>query len=95
MAADRRVVSSLDWVLRSTGPTARGRPGPRGRAIGTDFLVLDLLAIVERFATDFDGLPEIVEGVPQASVLIATGRLVRAVAVYGLLVTDAVLTCSA
>ena len=35
-----------------------------------------------------NGLPEFVEGVGVARVLVATGRLVRAVAVYGLLVAD-------
>ncbi len=43
---------------------------------------------MERFATDFEALPEVVKGVPAARVLVATGRLVRAVAVYGLLAAD-------
>jgi len=37
---------------------------------------------------NFEGLPEFMEGVGVARVLVATGRLVRAVAVYGLLVAD-------
>jgi len=51
-------------------------------------LVIDLPAFVERFATGFETLPQIIEGVPAARVLVATGRLVRAVAVYGLLAAD-------
>lgn len=51
-------------------------------------MVIDLPAIVERFATDFEGLPEFVDGVAVARVLVATGRLVQAVAVYGLLMAD-------
>lgn len=47
--------------------------------------MLDLPAVVDRFATDFDSLPEAVSGLPQVRVLIAAGRLVRAFAVYGLL----------
>jgi hypothetical protein len=35
--------------------------------------VLELPPIVERFATDFEGLPEIVEGVPAGRMLITSG----------------------
>ena len=44
--------------------------------------------IVEHFAMDFESLPEIIDGVPQARMLIAAGRLVRAFVVYGLLAAD-------
>jgi len=44
--------------------------------------------VVDRFATDFDGLPEIVEGFPGGRMFIAQGLLVRAFAVFGLLMTD-------
>jgi hypothetical protein len=44
--------------------------------------------VVERFASDFDALPEVIEGFPGARMLLATGVLVRAFAVYGLLVDD-------
>ncbi len=54
----------------------------------TDFLVLELPPIVERFATDFDGLPEVIEGFAGARLLIASGILVRGMVVYGLLVDD-------
>jgi hypothetical protein len=49
---------------------------------------MELPAVVERFASGFDALPEVVEGFPGARMLIATGVLVRAFAVYGLLVDD-------
>lgn len=39
-------------------------------------------------STDFDALPEIVEGFGGARMLIARGLLVRAFAVYGLLMAD-------
>jgi hypothetical protein len=54
----------------------------------SDFIVLELPPIVERFAVDFDGLPEIVEGVPAGRMLITSGVLVRAVAVFGLATSD-------
>ena len=50
----------------------------------TDFLVIDLPAVVDRFATDFDALPEIIEGLPTARMLIVHGRLVSQFVVYGL-----------
>jgi hypothetical protein len=50
--------------------------------------VLELPTIVERFAIDFDGLPEIVDGVPAGRMLITSGVLVRAIAVFGLATSD-------
>lgn len=44
--------------------------------------------IVERFATDFDGMLELADELPGGRVLITPGYLVGAVAVYGLLMTD-------
>jgi hypothetical protein len=62
--------------------------GPHGEPSATDFLVLELPAIVDRFATGFETLPEAVVGVAEARMVIGTGRLVRAFAVYGLLISD-------
>jgi hypothetical protein len=66
--------------------------GPDRSAAGapsaTDFLVFELPPVVERFATDFDGLPEVIEGFPGARLLIASGILVRGMVVYGLLVDN-------
>jgi hypothetical protein len=62
--------------------------GPNGEPSASAFIVLELPPIVERFATDFDGLPEIVEGVPAGRMLITSGVLVRAVAVFGLAISD-------
>lgn len=54
----------------------------------TDFLVLEIPAIVERFATGFDDLPEIVDGVAAGRMLIAAGVLVPVFVVFGVLVAD-------
>jgi hypothetical protein len=62
--------------------------GPHGEPSATDFLVIEVPAIVEQFATGFDTLPEAVEGVAEARMVIGTSRLVRAFAVYGLLMSD-------
>lgn len=88
MAADRRVVRVSPAFFEQLDEQLGSVRGDAGEPSATDFLVIDLPAIVERFATDFEGLPEFMEGVGVARVLVATGRLVRAVAVYGLLVAD-------
>ncbi len=50
--------------------------------------MLELPTIVERFATDFDGLPEIVDGVPAARMLITSGVPVHTIAVFRLATSD-------
>lgn len=50
--------------------------------------MLELPAVIERFASGFDDLPEIIDGNPSGRVLIVAGVLVRAVVAYGLLVDD-------
>jgi hypothetical protein len=62
--------------------------GVRGEPSSTDFLVTEMPAVVDAFASRFEELPEAVEGVPEARMVIATGSLVRAFAAYGLLTTD-------
>ena len=62
-----------------------------GSPSATDFLVFDLPPVVERFATGFDSLPEVIDGFPAARMLIAGGLMVRTLLVYGLLVdTDTI-----
>jgi hypothetical protein len=50
--------------------------------------VLELPAIVERFALNFDDLPEIVEGVSAGRMLITSGVLVGIIAVFGLATSE-------
>jgi hypothetical protein len=65
-----------------------GDPTPTGAPSAADFIALDLPAIINRFAEDFDELPEAVEGVPGARMLLAPGILVYAFVVYGVLADD-------
>jgi len=76
----RRVVRVTDSFFDQLDTYFGSERGPNGEPSATDFIVLELPAIVERFATDFDGLPEIVERVPAGRTLITSGVLVRAVA---------------
>jgi hypothetical protein len=81
MAVDRRVVRVSTAFFDQLDAQLAADRGSAGEPSATDFLVIDLPPIVHRFATDFETLPEVVKGVPAARVLVATGRLVRAVAV--------------
>ena len=84
----RRVVRVTDAFFEQVDDALGLDRGPNGEPSATDFIVLELPSIVERFATDFEGLPEIVEGVPAGRMLITSGVLVRAVAVFGLATSD-------
>jgi hypothetical protein len=50
------------------GPTT----GLHGEPSSTDYLIIELPAVVERFATDFDSLAEFVSGVRFAWMLVTT-----------------------
>jgi hypothetical protein len=84
----RRVVRASTAFLEQLDTQLGAERGPHGQPSATDFLVVEVPAIVEAFATRFDGLPEAVEGVPEARMVIGTGKLVRAFAAYGLLMDD-------
>lgn len=88
MAADRRVVRVTGAFFDQLDAQLGSDRGPHGEPSATDFLVLDLPVIVEKFARDFEHLPEIIDGIPPARMLIGTGRLVYAFVVYGLLAVD-------
>jgi hypothetical protein len=65
--------------------------GPLGEPSRTDFQTHDLLLIVDRFATDWDHLPQLLAGRNAYHVLISPGVLVRALAVEGQLASDGVI----
>ena len=65
--------------------TARG---PKGEPSSTDFLVLDLPTIVDRFAEDFESLALVYPGRSDYRVLVSTGTLVATSVVIGQLVAD-------
>lgn len=53
-----------------------GSRGPNGEPSSTDFLVMDLPSIVDRFAEDFDSLPAAFPGRLDYRALVVTGSLV-------------------
>jgi hypothetical protein len=66
----------------------RAERGPNGEPSTNDFQAFELLEIVERFATGFWQLPELIPGRTDYGLLIATGQLVRAFSVVGQLALD-------
>lgn len=88
MTVDRRPVRVADSLFEQLDRLLPAERGAGGEPSVTDFLVLDLPAIVDRFAVDFDVLPEVIVGVPSGRVLVTTGGLVARIAVYGLEAVD-------
>jgi hypothetical protein len=88
MGVDRRVVRVSAAFFDQLDELLGSERGSVGEPSATDFVVIELPAVVERFATDFESLPEMIEGTPAGRMLIAPGLLVRTFAVYGILVTD-------
>ena len=68
-------------------PARRGLDGQPSR---TDFQTHDLLLILDRFATGWDDLPQLIPGRDDYRVLITAGVLVAVVAVEGQLASDGV-----
>lgn len=88
MTSQRRNVRVGDGFFHQLDTQLGPDRGPNGEPSATDFLVLELPIVVDRFATAFTELPEIIEGFPAGRMLIARGLLVKAFAVYGIEVLD-------
>jgi hypothetical protein len=88
MAAERRTVRVSPAAFDQLDLQLPQDRGPLGQPSVGDFIVLELPAVVERFASGFEDLPEIIDGIPSGRMLIAPGLLVRAYVVYGVLLED-------
>lgn len=86
--AERRTVRVSPAAFDQLDHQLRQERGSIGQPSVGDFIVLELPAVVERFATGFDALPEIIDGTPGGRMLIAPGLLVRAFVAYGVLLDD-------
>lgn len=84
----RRVVRATPDFFTLLDEQLGDERGPHGEPSSVDFEAYELLAIVEEFATGWDGLPEQFAGRPEYRVLIKTGRLVPMVSVVGQLAPD-------
>ncbi len=62
--------------------------GPNGQPSAIDFQSIELMEIVERFATGFDSLAPLFDGRTDYRVLVKGGLLVRAMKIIGVLASD-------
>jgi len=83
-AIDRATASFFEDLDGQLGPER----GANGEPSSNDFQVFDLLRIVDRFATSFDDLPELIPGRADYRILISMGMLVPRFAVVGQLASD-------
>ena len=88
MTGDRRTVSVSHDVFDELDRVLGAERGPNGEPSVNDFLTIDLLPIVDAFATRFDSLAEAIPGRSDYRLLIGAGALVRGFAVIGQLVPD-------
>ncbi len=88
MAAERRVVRVSSAFFDQLDSQLRAERGAGGEPSAHDFVVIELPVVVERFAIDFESLPEALEGMPSVRMLLAPGLLVRAFAAFGTLLDD-------
>ena len=85
---DVRVTTGSFDQLDRQPPAERSAADAPGAPSRADFLAVEMPSIMHRFAEAFEELPEIVEGLGTARMLIARGLLVHAFVVYGLLTDD-------
>jgi hypothetical protein len=85
----RRTVRVSHAVFDELDRRLGAERGPSGEPSVNDFLTIELLPIVDAFATRFDHLPEVIPGRSDYRLLIAAGVLVRGVSVIGQLTSDA------
>ena len=88
MSERRRTVRATASFFDDLDRQLRSERGPHGEPSTGDFQVFELLRIVERFATGFDDLPELIPGRTDYRILITTGTLVAALSVIGQLAQD-------
>jgi len=81
---DRREVRVAESFFEDLDLQLGGERGPNGEPSATDFLVVDLPAVVEVFVTEFDSLPETIGGVGSMRMFIGTSALAYAFVVYGI-----------
>jgi len=86
----RREVRVAESFFEELDQQLGSERGADGWPSSTDFVVIDLPAIVERFALGFDELPEVMEGVSGLRMLIGTTALVRVFVVHGIETSDGV-----
>ncbi|MCY4515975.1 MAG: hypothetical protein OXB99_01910 [Acidimicrobiaceae bacterium] len=85
---DRREVRATYGFFEDLDRQLSPERGLNGEPSTADFQTIELLRIVDRFAEQFDDLPELIPDRPDYRVLISSGVLVRALSVVGQLAPD-------
>lgn len=88
MSFDRRTVRATPEFFVDLDAQLSPERGPNGEPSTHDFQVVELLRLVDEFATGFDELPSLYAGVEDYRVLITAGLLVSRIAVTGRLCDD-------
>lgn len=88
MSPDRLAVRATAAFFEDLDRQLGAERGPNGEPSTNDFQAFELLEIVDRFATSFFDLPELIPGRGDYRILISTGMLVRALSVIGQLAKD-------
>ena len=88
MSEGRLVVRATADFFQDLDRQLPAERGPNGEPSTYDFQAFELLRIVERFATGFFDLPELIPGRPDYRILIGAGTLVAGFAVIGQLTAD-------
>ncbi len=87
MKPARRVRATVQF-FEDLDKQMRHKRGPNGEPSANDFQIHDLFRIIERFADEWDTLPELIPGRPDYRILIGTGIVVSRFAVIGQLAND-------
>jgi hypothetical protein len=84
----RRIVRATAQFFEDLDRQLGAERGPNGEPSTNDFQVFELLRIVDRFATDWDALPELIDGRLDYRLFIGSGILVAGFSVIGQLAAD-------
>jgi len=88
VTSDRRAVRITSSFFDDLDAQLPHERGPRGEPSVHDFQVHELLRVVDRIATEWDRLPELITGRPDYRVFTAAGILVPVFSVVGQLASD-------
>lgn len=89
MTGARRTVRATPAFFEDLDRQLGSERGANGEPSANDFQVLELLRVIEVFATRFDELPALIPGRTDYRILIASGLLVPRFSVVGQLTSDA------
>lgn len=88
MSSERRTVRATHRFFDDLDEQLSSERGPNGEPSINDFQVVELFPIIERFASSFDSLPELIDGNARYRVLVTSGVLVARIAVTARLAVD-------